>query len=415
MTTTYVHGIGTAVPRAQLLQPETRDFFASQPGVDRLAARLIGAAFDQSAIDRRYSVIGEPGNRDALFADADEQLHSPSTGSRNEMYRREAPNLFAEAARDALERSGVFAPEITHVVTASCTGFFAPGPDFLLVKELGIRPTAERFHIGFMGCAAAFPALRLATRTCQAQPGAVVLVVCAEICSIHLRSSNDPEQIVASAVFADGAAAAVVSALPPHTDQPVLEIGDFTTSITSEGEDAMQWTVGDFGFEMTLTAQVPRIIGREIGGAVQHMLRQGGLSAHEIAAWAVHPGGRSVLDRTQAALDLDDNALHDSREVLRNYGNMSSATILFILQRMLADQALGEGARIASLCFGPGLTVETALFTRQELVRSQDPNEAQGVHDTLSEALPESPGDSPNRPIHPVPPQPSDGRSETPT
>ncbi|NLB47335.1 MAG: type III polyketide synthase, partial [Microbacteriaceae bacterium] len=213
----HVLAIGTAVPEARLTQGETRDFFASQPGVDRLSARLIGIAFDQSAIDTRHCVIGAKGARDPLFTDHDDRLRPASTGARNAVYRREAPALFLAAANDALDRAGVVASEVTHVVTASCTGFFAPGPDFLLAKQLGIRTTAERTHVGFMGCSAAFPALRIAARACDADPNAVALVVCAELCSIHLRSSNDPEQIVASAVFAGGAAAVVLtSARPPH-------------------------------------------------------------------------------------------------------------------------------------------------------------------------------------------------------
>ncbi|MBN9612696.1 MAG: type III polyketide synthase, partial [Actinobacteria bacterium] len=336
MNTTLV-SIGTAVPSAQLDQAKTRDFFASQPGVDRLTARLIGAAFDQSAIDTRYSVIGQIGQEVAPFTEGVERLRSPSTGERNLLYRREAPLLYAAAARQALERSGFTAADVTYVVTASCTGFFAPGPDYLLVKDLGIPPTAERYHIGFMGCAAAFPSLRAATRICEAQPGAVVLVACAELCSLHIRASSDPEQIVASAVFGDGAGAAIVTSAEPRRPGPVLRMGRFTTAITSEGEHDMDWTIGDHGFEMKLTAQVPRIIGREIGGVVEGMLGAGADPLTEVAGWAVHPGGRSVLDRVEGGIGLPEEALTYSRAVLREYGNMSSATILFILQRILAD------------------------------------------------------------------------------
>lgn len=371
---TYILAVGTAVPEARLSQDETRDFFASQPGIDPRTARIIRAAFDHSGIENRYSVIGAAGSRDQRFADNHDILQQPSTGTRNEVYRQEAPALFLAAAQDALERAGVFASEVTHVVTASCTGFFAPGPDMLLISELGIRPTAERTHVGFMGCAAAFPALRIAAASCAVDPHAVVLVVCAELCSIHLRSSPDPEQIVASAVFADGAAAAVVSAHARRSNRPSLHLDSFSTSLTSTGAEDMQWTIGDHGFEMRLSAEVPRIIGREITGAVSHMLRQHSrrsgsgtrvpMAPNEITTWAVHPGGRSVLDRVESGLSLDKAALSTSRAVLRDFGNMSSATILFILQRILEDESLDDLATIASLCFGPGLTVETALLTR---------------------------------------------------
>ncbi len=362
--TISVHAIAAAVPFARLPQAETRDLFLAQPGVDRLTARLIGAAFDQSAIDFRYSVIGSSGARSEVFAGDEEQLRSPSTGERNAVYRREAPQLFAAAARAAIAESGFDVAEVTHVVTASCTGFFAPGPEFLLVKDLGLRPSTERYHLGFMGCSAAFPALRAATRISAAQPGSVVLVVCAELCSIHIRPSSDPEQIVASAVFGDGAAAAVVSSAPPRAGNSTLAVGGFTTAVTSEGEEDMDWTIGDQGFEMRLTAQVPRIVGREIAGVVGTMLG-GADPLTEIEEWAVHPGGRSVLDRVQSGLGLPDAAMRHSRAILREFGNMSSATILFILRRILKDDSIGNGARIAGLAFGPGLTVETATFTRR--------------------------------------------------
>nr|WP_274635994.1 type III polyketide synthase [Microbacterium bovistercoris] len=367
--------VGTAAPPTRLTQQRIRDLFAGQAGIDRRAVRLIGAAFDHAAIDHRHSVVAELAGGEGLFLDADDRLRSPSTGARNEVYRREAPGLFAAAALDALRRARMSAAQVTHVITVSCTGFFAPGPDFRLVRDLGIPAGAERYHLGFMGCAAAFPGLRAAARICAAQPEAVVLVVCAELCSLHLRSSSDPDQIVASAVFADGAAAAVVAGAPARRDAAVLELGAFSTSITDDGESAMDWTVGDAGFEMILTAEVPRIVGREIRGVVRAALggpaepddgRDDAARIAAVDAWAVHPGGRSILDRVQAGLGLTDAAMATSRAVLREFGNMSSATVLFILQRILADPALGDGARVVGLAFGPGLTVETAQFVRRE-------------------------------------------------
>ncbi len=358
----HILGIGTAVPTTVLAQSAVRDLFLAQPGVDRLTARLIGAAFDQSAIDARHTVLSELGGQPAGssdFIDADtREVRSPLTGTRNDVYRHEAPPLFARAARDALARADVQASAITHVVTASCTGFFAPGPDYRLVRDLGLPTTVERDHLGFVGCAAAFPALRQAARICAADPHAVVLVVCGEICSIHLRASSDPEQIVASAVFADGAAAAVVTAQAP-TDAPSLALEGFATALTSEGEDDMRWIIGDHGFEMTLTAEVPRIVGREVRDALAPVLARAG----QVDRWLVHPGGRSILDRFETALDLPEDALELSREVLRRYGNMSSATVLFILARMLEDPDLVDGSRAIGVAFGPGLTVESALLT----------------------------------------------------
>nr|BFF09777.1 hypothetical protein GCM10025699_10800 [Microbacterium flavescens] len=229
------------------------------------------------------------------------------------------------------------------------------------MRDLGLDPSVERYHLGFIGCAAAMPGLRLASRITESDPSAVVLVVCVELCTLHIRPSPDPQQIVAASVFADGAAAAIVTADPAAGREGDLELDRFTTALTSEGEADMVWTIGDHGFEMILSAEVPRIVGREIRGAVDRFLAGEGAPD----AWAVHPGGRSVLDRVEGGLELDATALDVSRGVLRDYGNMSSATILFILRRMLHDDALADGARVAALAFGPGLTVESALLTKR--------------------------------------------------
>lgn len=371
--------IGTALPATRLPQEHVRDLFAAQPGVDRLTRRLIHAAFDAAAIDSRRTVLaalapGAPGVPGASGApggvaedermpvrDAAGALLRPSTGARNAAYVRLAPVLFAEAARRALAGAGVRHDEVTHVVTVSCTGLFAPGPDYRLVRDLGLPARTERFHLGFVGCAAALPALRLAAALCAADPAAVVLVACAELCTLHFRPSADPEQIVAASVFADGAAAAVVTArtdLAERHDGAVLDLDRFGTTVTRDGEADMAWTIGDAGFEMTLSAEVPRIIGREIRGAVGDFL-----GGERPDRWAVHPGGRSVLDRVEAGLELPPAALAPSRAVLREHGNMSSATILFILARLLDEASDAAPARVAALAFGPGLTVESAMLT----------------------------------------------------
>ncbi|WP_203581466.1 type III polyketide synthase [Microbacterium hibisci] len=366
--TARIVSIGTAVPPTRIGQGVARDIFAAQEGVDRLARRLIHAVFDASAIEHRHTVLGEfapaavadPADP-AAFADADGRLLSPTTGARNERYIAAAPELTAAAARRALLDGEIDPSTVTHVVTVSCTGLFAPGPDYRLVRDLGLSPTVERYNVGFMGCAAALPGLRVATALAATRPDAVVLVVCTELCTLHLRPSSDPQQIVASSVFADGAAAAIVTADPAAGRPGGLELDRFGTALTSEGETDMVWTIGDNGFEMILSAEVPRIIGREIRGAVGRFLGDDG--APEV--WAVHPGGRSVLDRVEGGLELPPDALAASRGVLRDFGNMSSATILFILAAMLRDEGIADGARVAGLAFGPGLTVESALMTRR--------------------------------------------------
>lgn len=360
---TKLLSIGTAVPNGGLQQGRLRDFFASQPGIDARTRRIITAAFDHSGIDRRHAAIELLDDASGRFTDAEGKLLRPTTGERNRVYREQAPPLFAAAAEQALARAAIEPDEVTHVITASCTGFFAPGPEFRLVRDLGLQNTVERYHLGFMGCAAAFPALRAAKRICDAVQGAVVLVACAELCSLHIRSSNDAEQIVSSAVFADGAAAAVVTSGEPRRGTALLEMGDFTTATTSEGEADMDWDIGDSGFDMRLTPQVPRIVGREIEPVVRTALGAD-RSIADVDAWAVHPGGKAVLDRVQSSLELGERDMAASREILRTFGNMSSATVLFILERILADDSLQDAASVLGVAFGPGLTVETAQFTR---------------------------------------------------
>lgn len=385
--TARIVSIGTAVPATRLPQDHVRDLFASQPGIDRLTQRRIHAAFGASAIEHRHTVLAElsdapPAERDdPPFLDASRALLSPTTGQRNALYTRVAPELSAVAARNALTDAGIAASVVTHVVTVSCTGFFAPGPDYRLVRDLGLPTTAERYHLGFIGCAAALPALRLAARLAQSQPDAVVLVVCTELCSLHVRASDDPQQIVAASVFADGAAAAVVTAAGVGRAGG-LELDRFGTALTDEGESDMVWTIGDNGFEMVLSAEVPRIVGREIRGAVDRFV--GDDRAPDV--WAVHPGGRSVLDRVEAGLELEPDALAASRAVLRDYGNMSSVTILFILRALLYDDTVADGARVAGLAFGPGLTVESALLTKRALARPGSATHATDAHATDTDA-----------------------------
>ncbi|GLK18438.1 type III polyketide synthase [Herbiconiux flava] len=375
-----IRSIQTAVPRTELAQERVRDLFAAQPGLTRLGQRLVATSFDSSGIRTRHTVLDElaaDGRASTeLFVDAATgAFSSPSTGERNRIYVEQAPGLAVTAAKRALDAlaPGITAADVTHVVTASCTGFFAPGPDWALQRELGLSDSVQRHHVGFMGCYAAFPALRIAKAFCEADPDAVVLVVCVELCTLHVRSSNEPDQIVASSVFADGAAAAVVTARETGASAyPTLALDEFASAIVPDGEADMAWTIGDHGFEMVLSSYVPKIIEQNIRTALEPLLGQAGAEA--ATHWAIHPGGRSILDRVEQTLGLTPAQLAPSREVLRDYGNMSSATVLFVLKGIL-DQALVTGTtdarpassrppeRVCAMAFGPGLTVESGLFT----------------------------------------------------
>jgi predicted naringenin-chalcone synthase len=252
----------------------------------------------------------------------------------------------------------------------SCTGFFAPGPDQLLVDRLGLDPQVERFHLGFMGCHAAFPALRAARAFCAARPDAVVLVACVELCSLHLQPPTDHDRILAASLFADGAAAAVVTAAPPRPGRAALRLDALHTELIGSGSEDMTWTIGDAGFEMVLSSYVPRLLGERIEKVVAPVFDAdpalAGRPFAEVPRWAVHPGGRSILDKVQQALALRDDQLVPSRDVLRRHGNMSSATVLFVLRDILTGAPSEEpDERVCALAFGPGLTVETALLTHR--------------------------------------------------
>lgn len=372
-----LRSLRTIVPDTVIEQHEVREIFASQPDVGRLAQRIIGASFNGSGIDTRHTVIEElsptASTPEPVFFDRESGLlHSPGTGARNDLYIREASRLFVEVARSALDADpDIVASDVTHVITASCTGFHAPGPEYEIVRGLGLSDSVQRYHLGFMGCYASMPALRAASQFCAADPTAVVLVVSVELCTVHLRSSEDPDLIVANSLFADGAAAGIVTARDLPTPVPAVRLDGFHTAIAAEGEKDMAWTIGDHGFEMILSTKVPQIIGETIIGAIRPLYaREGELAAafdegrvgERVEHWAIHPGGRSILDRVQERLHLSDAQLHPARETLRENGNMSSATVLFVIKRILDDGAV-EGSRVAAMAFGPGLTAESALMT----------------------------------------------------
>lgn len=364
-----IRTIQTAVPTTVLAQEEIRDVFASQRNLSRLGQRLIATSFNSAAISTRYSCVDEfdlslPEPQSPLFYDrAEGKLLSPTTAERNRIYAQQASTLFIDASRQALEACPDLVPEdITHVITVSCTGFYNPGPDYQIVRALGLAPSTVRHHLGFMGCYAAFPALRAARDFCLADPQATVLVVCAELCTLHVHSSNDPDTIMGSAIFADGAAAVIVSA----QGAGALEMDGFETVLTPVGEESMAWNIGDHGFEMVLGTYVPHIIDDHITGALQPLFAKDldpELTVERIKHWGVHPGGRAILDRVQNRLGLDSGQLEPARGILERYGNMSSATVLFVLKEILEAAAAGDGERVCAMAFGPGLTVETGMFT----------------------------------------------------
>ena len=357
----FLHSVATGVPRyayPQSVIAAVMKRFAAEG--DRKQERIISYLYSQSGIETRYSAIADfqPDAPAGIYYNgAAETIFNPSTGARNALYTTEAKRLGAEVACRAKTNEAV-----THVITVSCTGFFQPGLDYHLVRTLGLSASVPRFHLGFMGCYAAFPALRMAKTICEADPSANVLVVVVELCTLHLRFDGDTDALLGGSVFADGAGAVIVSARKPDTDALVLE--RFDTTLTPTGEGDMAWTIGDHGFSMRLSSYVPEILHTNIADAVTPTLRACGLTVSDVPHWAVHPGGRAIVDKVRSALDLPEGALESSRRVLRNYGNMSAATILFVLDDLMRGGNLAQNEPLLAMAFGPGLTVETAVMRK---------------------------------------------------
>lgn len=361
-----IHHISTEVPEFIYSQAFARDCMKSWTANER-AQRFIHGIHDRSCIETRHSACGDflPGREPELYKPGPDGIPvSPGTGERNAFYGKAARGLAVKLARKALAGAkGFSAADVTHIIFVSCTGFVNPGPDYHIVRELGLSENVQRYTLGFMGCYAAFPGLRMAAQFCEADPRAVVLVMCLELCTLHLQMEDKPDSILANALFADGAAAAIVSARAPEPKSPAYLVRDFSTSLVTSGEQDMAWTIGNNGFSMILSAYVPDLIGSNIRQMLDGTLKRRDLALADIEEWAVHPGGRAILDRVQESLGLPACALDASREILRDYGNMSSATVLFVLKELL-ESAETASALTCAMAFGPGLTVETAVLER---------------------------------------------------
>ncbi|MCH8558920.1 MAG: type III polyketide synthase [Balneolia bacterium] len=358
----YIHQIATDVPETTYSRETARDFMKEHVADRDALKRILHRVYAMSDIDKRHSVIEElQDGKSGIFFDGDTNTFlSPTTGQRNDLYTREAKKIYTRLAQKTLDESAFNKEDITHVITVSCTGFFAPGPDYFVVKALGLSPSTRRYHLGFMGCYAAFPALKMAESICVEQPDAVVLVVTLELCTIHLQQKTDMDALISASVFADGAASAIVSAREPEHGRPAYRINGLHTALTPQGEEDMAWTIGDSGFDMVLSTYIPDIIEANLNNLLEPLLGEG-FDPGQFGYWAVHPGGRAILDKVHNALELRDEAIAPSREVLRNYGNMSSATILFVLKNILYHSPPTDKP-VIGMAFGPGLTVETGFF-----------------------------------------------------
>ncbi len=354
MTQAWLKRIGTAVPPHDI-HAEFVDF-GRTTALDGRTAALFDRMVGMADIEHRYAIFAPgPKPRDhVLDSEAFYRRGAfPTTAARMARYEPAALALASQAIT-ALDISHDRAA-ITHLIVASCTGFTAPGLDFQIMRQAGLRDSVERTIVGFMGCFAAVNALKLANHIVRSEPHAKVLVVNVELSSLHLQEEWQIEKLLSFLLFGDGASACLVSAEPTG-----IALGKFHAAVIPNSDGLITWHIGDHGFIMHLSGQVPGRIRRWLPDHGPALLRD--RTTNDIALWAVHAGGRSILDSVQQALALRPQALQFSRDVLRAYGNMSSATLIFVLQRILRDAAsTGEGMAMA---FGPGLTVETFSFHR---------------------------------------------------
>lgn len=351
--TAAVHGIGTAVPdhevhgafidwaNAHIDGTRQRKMFA------RMAAR--------SGIERRWSVLphGDDGGSPVAPGGFYDSYPLPGTAARMAAYRSYAPALALSAIADLARR--VDLAGITHLVVASCTGFTAPGIDQIIARELGFNDDVERTFIGFMGCYAGVTALRTGRHLVRSEPQARVLVVAVELSTLHLTPTSDIEPLLAMLQFSDGAAATLVTAEEAAPTE-AMRLGNPSSLALSGGEELIEWHIGDAGFTMELSGAVP---GRLHDALVDPAIRTRLVGDQALELYAIHPGGRSILDAVGRGLDLPTHTLDDSRAVLAAYGNMSSASVLFVLARMIAEARTGPGIALA---FGPGVAVEGLAF-----------------------------------------------------
>lgn len=352
-------GLGTALPQHRITQQRALELAVELGASGEEHARALRVLYRKSGVETRHTAL--PHRLAYEWRDGcDTTGRGPTTAERMRLYEQHAPALAEQAARAALQDAGIHPAAITHLVTISCTGFSAPGVDLKLIDALGLKPTTQRLHVGFMGCHGAINGLRAAQALAAADPQAVVMVCAVELCCVHYRHDN--EQSVGNVLFSDGAAAVVGkhnsverNGKAPQTWR-LLATG---SCVLPNSADAMSWHIGDHGFEMTLSAQLPDLILLSLRAWIDSWLQDLGSRVDAIGSWAIHPGGPRVITAVEECLHIERDRTATSRAVLGECGNMSSPTVLFILQRLLQQNAARPCVMLA---FGPGLVVEAALL-----------------------------------------------------
>jgi predicted naringenin-chalcone synthase len=350
-----IQSIGVAVPAYCHKQDDILHFMQKVYAADEVEKRKLRFLYQQSGIANRYSVLSDYSRpiKEWKFYPQSENLEPfPSLEQRMTAYNKWAPQLSVDAVRDCLD--GKCSPkEITHLITVSCTGMSAPGLDIQLMELLDLKKSIFRTSVNFMGCYAAIHAMKLADaicKTCDAR----VLIVCTELCTLHFQREPTMDNIASSLLFGDGAAAMLLSS---QTEGVRLE--GFYSEVVSKGKRDMAWEISSTGFLMTLSGYVPDLIEEDFEGVVSRALAANNVQQHEVTDWCIHPGGKRILQAIEKSMHLEPAHLSASYDVLNRYGNMSSATILFVLQSLLKGNRCDE--KIFGAAFGPGLTVETFI------------------------------------------------------
>ncbi len=360
-----ISAIGTANPPYKIPQAKIAEFMAGAHGLDGSEKQRLFALYRATGIHNRYAVIpdyGKPAGSYVFYPNSKGLEPFPSTSSRLELYRQEALPLATAAVHDCLNQiPHTHRHDITHLITVSCTGMYAPGLDIDLINILGLHREIQRFCINFMGCYAAFNAIKMGRAICQADPDAKVLIVCVELCSLHFQKSPVEDNLLANALFGDGAAAVLIEDIPDSGK--AISLQSVHCDIMPEGAGDMAWAVGDFGFEMTLSANVPEVIKTGIRGLIAQLKEKLTIPIDHFDKYAIHPGGKKILQVIEEELAIEKKDNLYAHEVLKKYGNMSSPTILYVL-KLLFDEMLekNRGEHILALAFGPGLTLESMVL-----------------------------------------------------
>lgn len=354
--------IGTALPAHAIPQAEILLFMQRAYGIEETPeGRKLKFLYHQSGIDTRHSVLPDflqahPENK-TFFEPAN---GCPTIEARMERYTREAPQLATDAATDCLQQAGISVKEVTHLITVSCTGLSAPGLELMVMERLGLPSNTQRTAVNFMGCYAAIHGLKLAQAFADTVPEAKVLVVCVELCTLHFQNGYEPESAVSAALFGDGASAVLVTSNDFQASG--LAIQSFYSEVLWQGREEMAWNLSSKGFLMRLSGYVPDLLSADIAPLLDHALSRANAEKTDIGAWCVHPGGKRILAALEKGLNLTQEDLWASYEVLREVGNLSSATLFFVLKKLWAAGFPEKNKKVFGVAFGPGLTMESVIL-----------------------------------------------------